>query len=217
MSYNNYFGVEGLEYIPHGEWADPDLVYKGRVFNYWDVFDRLFDEFLEENPEYTDSQAEEMFDQYLRENPSEIESVLYDLMNYTPPQFTVENGTIDICSCSLVDGKVKKGLLDTVYLRYDIYKNITDIFDVVNEYISRYNLTVGDSPDYLYDKEYGTIWVPAYNYDGEVVSKSVVKDYLNSGKDIYYVLLKGHVYNISGQLLEESDLDMVGIENIQDS
>lgn len=215
MSYNNYFGVEGLEYIPHGEWADPELLYKGRMFNYWDVFDTLFEEFLEDNPDYDDSEAEELFDKYLQENPSEIESVLYDLMNYTPPQLTVDNVTLDIYSCSLEDGKVKKGLLDIVYLPYDIYTNITDIFDAVNKYLSRYDLTVGDNPKYLYNKEYGTVWVSAYNYDGDVVPESVVKDYLNSGKDIYLVIFKGHIYNISGQVIDESDLDLVGINNIQ--
>lgn len=30
-------GVEGIVYIDHGEWADPELEYKGKRFNYWSV------------------------------------------------------------------------------------------------------------------------------------------------------------------------------------
>lgn len=36
-------GVKGVTMIWHGEWADPELVYKGCYANYWAVEDSLFE------------------------------------------------------------------------------------------------------------------------------------------------------------------------------
>ena len=44
----NYRGVEGIEFVSHGEWADPELIYDGESFNYWDIEDALWSMFCEE-------------------------------------------------------------------------------------------------------------------------------------------------------------------------
>lgn len=74
----NYRGADGIEFVSHGEWADPELIYDGKSFNYWDIEDALWDMFCEgiENETGTDvyqiekqmEKYEPMFEQFVREN-----------------------------------------------------------------------------------------------------------------------------------------------------
>lgn len=217
MSYNNYFGVEGLEYIPHGEWADPDLVYKGRVFNYWDVFDRLFDEFLEENPEYTDSQAEELFDKYLRENPLKIEELLLDLVEVTPPQFTVDDFSISVHLDNLKGDRIFKGFLNTSSIESKYYTSIEELFNAIDKCLLKNGFTLGDSYSYSYDLYHGTLYCLVYNYKGNFVSEDSVSDVLDDGDYLHEIEFFGKIRTMSDTLIDESDFDLVGINNIQDS
>ena len=42
-----FYDIEGIEYIGHGDWADPELAYKGKTYNYYDLEDALYDDFKE--------------------------------------------------------------------------------------------------------------------------------------------------------------------------
>lgn len=48
MSNNFYRGAEGIEFVSHGAWADPELIYDGKSFSYWDIDNALWDMFCEE-------------------------------------------------------------------------------------------------------------------------------------------------------------------------
>lgn len=48
MANNLYRGTDGIEYVSHGAWSDPELIYDGKSFNYWDIEDALWDMFCEE-------------------------------------------------------------------------------------------------------------------------------------------------------------------------
>ena len=65
-------GHPDIEMIWNGAWADPDLEYKGYIFNYWDVEDAMWDDFLEvtghKDSEVNDPEVEEEFNQYVIEN-----------------------------------------------------------------------------------------------------------------------------------------------------
>lgn len=65
-------GSDEIEVVSHGEWADPDLVYKDYTFNYWDIEDALWDNFLEEtghkDSESEDPKVEAEFDKYVQDN-----------------------------------------------------------------------------------------------------------------------------------------------------
>lgn len=37
----NYLDIKGVKFIYHGDWADPEIMYKGHLFNYYDVEDPL--------------------------------------------------------------------------------------------------------------------------------------------------------------------------------
>lgn len=68
---NGYRGSDDIEYVWKGHWSDPELVYDGKTFNYWDIEDALWSMFLEENPQWTDDdsdnpECEDEFDKYVQ-------------------------------------------------------------------------------------------------------------------------------------------------------
>ncbi|MEE3309756.1 hypothetical protein, partial [Sharpea azabuensis] len=78
----NYRGAENVRLISHGEWADPELEYKGKLFNYWDIEDGMWNDFLEEtghtDEEANDAKVEEEFDEYVQRNVDDyLEDVIY--------------------------------------------------------------------------------------------------------------------------------------------
>ncbi len=75
-------GSDKVDIVSHGEWADPDLVYNGYTFNYWDIEDALWGDFLAETG-YKDSDSnnpkvEAEFDEYVRDRaPGYLDDVIY--------------------------------------------------------------------------------------------------------------------------------------------
>ena len=68
---NGWRGSKDIEYVWKGPWSDPELVYDGKTFNYWDIEDALWSMFLEENPQWTDDDSdnpdcEEEFNKYVQ-------------------------------------------------------------------------------------------------------------------------------------------------------
>lgn len=49
--YPDWYGIEGIGFISHGEWSDPELEYKGKRFNAHEVENAMWDRFCEEYPE----------------------------------------------------------------------------------------------------------------------------------------------------------------------
>lgn len=76
-----YRGAKNVEYVSHGSTADPDLIYDGYTFNYWDIEDGLWDGFLDEtghkDSESNDPEVEKEFDKYVQDN---VESYLDDVI-----------------------------------------------------------------------------------------------------------------------------------------
>lgn len=83
----NYRGAKNVRLISHGEWADPELEYKGKLFNYWDIEDGMWNDFLERTGRTEESvthnyevdrEVEEEFDKYVQENVDEyLEDVIF--------------------------------------------------------------------------------------------------------------------------------------------
>ena len=68
---NGYRGSKDIEFVWKGQWSDPELVYDGKTFNYWDIEDALWNMFLEENPQWEDSdsdnpECEDEFNRYVQ-------------------------------------------------------------------------------------------------------------------------------------------------------
>lgn len=61
-----------VKMVSHGSWGDPDLVWNGYTFNYWDIEDAMWSMFLEEtghkDSESNDPAVEEEFNKYVQDN-----------------------------------------------------------------------------------------------------------------------------------------------------
>ena len=75
----NYRGIPNIEFVWHGEWADPELIYKGHKFNYWDIEDSLWDYFLEGHTG-KEEPTDDMFADWVRENHDTVYNMLEDWM-----------------------------------------------------------------------------------------------------------------------------------------
>lgn len=76
MANNLYRGTDGIEYVSHGAWSDPELIYDGKSFNYWDIEDALWNMFCEEVAKDAGISVDEMdlfsyedaFNEYVQNN-----------------------------------------------------------------------------------------------------------------------------------------------------
>lgn len=66
---NNWRGVPGVHMIWHGEWADPELEYEGKIANYWDIEDAMY-EWATEDGVNVDS--DEAFNKYCQEHDYDV-------------------------------------------------------------------------------------------------------------------------------------------------
>ena len=76
-------GSDEIEMVSHGSTGDPDLVYNGYTFNYWDIEDALWQMFLEDNDKWTDAdsndpQCEAEFNEFVKANaPNYLEDCIF--------------------------------------------------------------------------------------------------------------------------------------------
>jgi hypothetical protein len=72
-----WMGVEGARYISHGEWADPEIVYNGDSFDYYDFEDVALADYREECPNDKNGDG---YDSWLEQKgPDYVRSILDDL------------------------------------------------------------------------------------------------------------------------------------------
>lgn len=78
MNNNYYRGIRGVYMIWYGEWSDPEISYKGKVVNYYDVEDTIWEEYKEERS--TDDASE--FTKYCQKHAAEIKQLILDIYEY---------------------------------------------------------------------------------------------------------------------------------------
>ena len=76
----NYCNVPGVQFIYHGDWADPELIYKDHVFNAHDVEDSLWDEFQEQTDDH--GTAEE-YAAFVHAHPALLTDLLDDIIAFS--------------------------------------------------------------------------------------------------------------------------------------
>ena len=116
----DWFGIEGARYIDHGEWADPEVSYKGKLINYWDIVDYCesgYADYCEEHE--VDTHKYDVFD-YMKDHPEEIENALYDLEIYAKPEEEGDDGDDDSVEESLILSEEKSPL-------YDLRSNLLEL------------------------------------------------------------------------------------------
>lgn len=83
----NYCNVPGVEFVYHNDWADPELIYKGRVFNIHDAEDLLWDEFQAQ----TNNQGTaDEYVSFVQANPSLLTDLLDDLISLSNETIAVK-------------------------------------------------------------------------------------------------------------------------------
>ena len=71
----NYRGVEGVKHIWHGEWADPEVEYDGKLVNYWDI-----DEYMQDMADSNGINIEdtEALNQFCIDNADAVKQYIMD-------------------------------------------------------------------------------------------------------------------------------------------
>lgn len=75
--YPLFYGIEGVYFIYHNEWADPEIEYKGKRYNYYDLEDMLismWQEYVTEIINYNQS-----FKDFVTSDPNMVYGCLDDL------------------------------------------------------------------------------------------------------------------------------------------
>ena len=78
-----YRGIRGIQFIWHGSQADPELGYQGKVVNYWDVENTLWEDYRADREmkglRVTDDDS--LFNQYCHQNADYIKELIVNLWN----------------------------------------------------------------------------------------------------------------------------------------
>lgn len=68
----NWYGIEGVGFIYHGDWSDPEIEYKGKRINSTIVENTMWERFREECEELGINADTFHFDAYMRENAEDV-------------------------------------------------------------------------------------------------------------------------------------------------
>ena len=75
-----FYGIQGIEFVWHGEWSDPTLIYKGREFNYYDIETPMWEIYKEDCEEAGTNADEDEFAVWMQENGDYVRSYMDDIM-----------------------------------------------------------------------------------------------------------------------------------------
>ena len=75
----NFYGISKVKFLYHGQWADPEIIYKNHSFNYYDLEGALWDYFLEEKGiTQNQDKYKDDFKQWVFDNQQEAHNLLDD-------------------------------------------------------------------------------------------------------------------------------------------
>lgn len=78
---NNWFyGIYGIEFIWHGAWSDPELIWHKKSFNYYDLEDTLWSYYKEECDENNTPANEDVFPAWVKKNAYLAREILQNLL-----------------------------------------------------------------------------------------------------------------------------------------
>ncbi|WP_406044103.1 hypothetical protein [Succinimonas sp.] len=76
-----FYGIRGIQFISHGEWADPELIWHGRSFNYYDIEMPLWEVYREECDERGERPDEIIFETWVKKNAYLAREYLQNLLD----------------------------------------------------------------------------------------------------------------------------------------
>ncbi len=77
---NWFYGICGIEFIWHGEWSDPELIWHKKSFNYYDLENTLWSYFKEECGDLNIPIIEDNFDKWVKKNAYLAREILQNLL-----------------------------------------------------------------------------------------------------------------------------------------
>lgn len=66
-SKQTYRGVKGSKYIYHGEWSDPEILWKGKLINANEMEEGLWQMYNEQCEQYEEEPTEEGFEEWIKD------------------------------------------------------------------------------------------------------------------------------------------------------
>lgn len=76
VEYPNWYGLPEVGFICHGQWADPELEYKGKEINSHIVEDTMWERYNEHCEENDKTTNDDDFEKYMEENQDYVYELL---------------------------------------------------------------------------------------------------------------------------------------------
>ena len=158
----NFYGVEGVKFLSHGEWADPEVVYKNHVFFAFDVEESLRSAFIDCNGSFDeDDDVWDEMEEWAKENPQEVYNCLDDIIFGQSEFYKNDPVKAEIHYCFFCHEKLDSPSQEQ--LKHRVKKYIRDI--------------IGD------DMEYKIYFAPCFYEDG-YIEGSVVVNFFESEQTV---------------------------------
>lgn len=77
-----FYGIYGIEFIWHGEWSDPELIWHGKSFNYYDLETPLYYDYVDECNENGETPNDENFSLWVKKHAYLAREYLQNLLYY---------------------------------------------------------------------------------------------------------------------------------------
>ena len=79
-----WHGIRGARFVYHGDWGDPEIIYKGTSLDYYDVDEAAYDVYKDEHPRPADVSEDEYVGEYEKwldtpEGKATLKGILFDL------------------------------------------------------------------------------------------------------------------------------------------
>lgn len=78
---NSFYNLKRVKFIYHGDWCDPEVIYKRKSYNYYDFEECLYNCY-ENEMEETEEEKQVTFEKWISNNKSLCYELLNDLISY---------------------------------------------------------------------------------------------------------------------------------------
>lgn len=75
-----FYGIYGIEMVWHGSWADPELIWHNKSFNYFDVENTLYSYYKEDCGENGETVNDDVFGAWVKKNAYLAREILQNLL-----------------------------------------------------------------------------------------------------------------------------------------
>ena len=76
-----FYGIYGIQFIWRGAWSDPELIWHGQRFNYYDLEDALWSYYHEECEDSHCTPCEDDFPKWVKVNAALARDILQNMLD----------------------------------------------------------------------------------------------------------------------------------------